>query len=94
MLFLSCLLCFHARLFVDDLCSSAGKGLSSCLSFVLSNCNIVTSNWYPGSGVVLDCIDSWSLSSFLLLLAPETDGDSLMTYSAPALVCLDSLVNT
>ena len=23
--------------------------------------------WYPGSGVVLDCIDSWSLPSFLLL---------------------------
>ena len=30
-------------------------------------CLIVTlslSHWYPGSGVVLDCIDSWSLSSF------------------------------
>ena len=24
--------------------------------------------WYPWSGVVLDCIDSWSLSSFLLCL--------------------------
>ena len=24
------------------------------------------SHWYPGSGVVLDCIDSWSLPSFLL----------------------------
>ena len=23
--------------------------------------------WYPGSGVVLDCIDSWSMPSFLLL---------------------------
>ena len=23
--------------------------------------------WYPGSVVVLDCIDSWSLSSYLLL---------------------------
>ena len=32
-------------------------------------CLIVTlslSHWYPGSGVVLDCIDSWSLPSFLL----------------------------
>ena len=27
------------------------------------------SHWYPGSGVVLDCIDSWSLTSFLLLIA-------------------------
>ena len=26
------------------------------------------SHWYPGSGVVLDCIDSWSLPSYLLLL--------------------------
>ena len=32
-------------------------------------CLIVTlslSPWYPGSGAVLDCIDSWSLTSFLL----------------------------
>ena len=32
-------------------------------------CLIVTlslSHWYPGSGVVLECIDSWSLPSFLL----------------------------
>ena len=27
------LLCFHARLFVDALCSTAGKGLTSWLSF-------------------------------------------------------------
>ena len=26
------------------------------------------SHWYPGSGVALDCINSWSLPSFLLLL--------------------------
>ena len=43
-----------------------GKGwpLGSCLW-----CLIVTlslSHWYPGSGVVLDCIDSWSLPSFLI----------------------------
>ena len=33
-------------------------------------CRIVTlslSHWYPGSGVVLDCIDPWSLPSVLLL---------------------------
>ena len=24
--------------------------------------------WYPGTGVVLDCIDSWSLLSFLLIM--------------------------
>ena len=26
------------------------------------------SHWYPGSGVLPDCIDSWSLRSYLLLL--------------------------
>ena len=36
------LLCFHARLFVDALWSLAGKGLTSWLSFVMSNCNVVT----------------------------------------------------
>ena len=36
------LLCFHARLFVDALWSPAGKGLTSWLSFVMSNCDVVT----------------------------------------------------
>ena len=29
--------------------------------------NLSLSHWYPGSGVVLDCIDSWSLHPYLLL---------------------------
>ena len=53
-----CLLCLCARLFICALWSPAGKGLTSWLSFVVSNCEFVTSDWYPGSGVVLDCIDS------------------------------------
>ena len=32
----------HARLFVDALWSPAGKGLTSWLSFVMSNCDVVT----------------------------------------------------
>ena len=36
------LLCFRARLFIDALWSPAGKGLSSWLSFAMSNCEIVT----------------------------------------------------
>ena len=38
--------------------SPAGEGLTSWLSFVVSYCEIVLSHWYPGSGVVLDCIDT------------------------------------
>ena len=62
------LLCFHARLFVDFLWSPAGKGLTFWFSFAMSNCDVSPSNWYPGSGAVLDCIDSWSVPSFLLWL--------------------------
>ena len=36
------LLCFHARLFVGVLWSPAGKGLTSVLSFVMSNCDDIT----------------------------------------------------
>ena len=52
-----CLLCFvHVCLYV--LCGLAGKGLTSWLSFVVSSVSLSLSHWYPGSGVVLDCIDS------------------------------------
>ena len=38
--------------------SPAGKGLTFWLSFVVSAVSLSLSYWYPGSGVVLDCIDS------------------------------------
>ena len=31
---------------------------NSWLSFVVSSVSLSLSHWYPGSGVVLDCIDS------------------------------------
>ena len=61
-----CLLCLCACLFKCALWSPAGKGLTSWLLFVVSTVNLSLSHWYPGSGVVLDCIDSWSLHSYLL----------------------------
>ena len=54
-----CLLCLCARLFICALWSPAGKGLTSWLSFVVStSMSLSLSHWYPGSSVVLDCIDS------------------------------------
>ena len=38
--------------------SPAGKELNSWLSFVVSSVSFSLSHWYPGSGLVLDCIDS------------------------------------
>ena len=59
-MFLFCLVfaMFCARLFICALWSPAGKGLTSWLSFVVSSVSLSLSHWYPGSGVVLDCIDS------------------------------------
>ena len=58
MFYFLCLLCLCVRLFICALWSPAAKWLTSWLSFVVSNCEFVTYHWYPGSGVVLDCIDS------------------------------------
>ena len=67
-MFLFCLVfaMFCARLFICALWSPAGKGLTSWLSFVVSSVSLSLSHWYPGSGVVLDCIDSRSLHHYLL----------------------------
>ena len=51
-------LCLCARLCICALWSPAGKGLTSWLSFVVSAVSLSLYHWYPGSGVVLDCIDS------------------------------------
>ena len=57
-----CYLCLvfdmRSRLFIAALWSPAGKGMTSELLFVLSyNCDFCHFLvWYPGSGVVLDCI--------------------------------------
>ena len=42
------------------------KGLISWLLFVMFLLLCYFPIWYPGTGVVLDCIDSWSLLFFLL----------------------------
>ena len=49
-MFLFCLV------FAMSLCASVW--LTSVLSFVVSTVSLSLSHWYPGSGVVLDCIDS------------------------------------
>ena len=57
-MFLFCLVfaMFCARLFICASWSPAGKGLTSWLSFVVSSVSLSLSHWYPGSGVVLDCM--------------------------------------
>ena len=61
-----CLLCLCARLFICALWSPAGKGLTSWLSFVVSTVSLSLSHWYPGSGVVLDCINIHSFLWFVV----------------------------
>ena len=53
-----CLLCLCARLFICALWSSAGKGPSSLLSFLVFNCELPLSHCNPGSCVILESNDS------------------------------------
>ena len=66
MFFLSCV-CYafvHVYLYVP--CGHLlGKG--SCLWCL--TVSLLLSHWYPGSGVVLDCIDSLSLHPYLHVLS-------------------------
>ena len=54
---LSCV-CYVLCASICALWSPAGKGLPSWLSIVVSTVSLSLSHWYPGSGVVLNCIDS------------------------------------
>ena len=54
-----CLLCFvRVCLCVLRGRLLGGGGLASWLSFVVSSVGLSLSHWCPGSGVVLDCMDS------------------------------------
>ena len=53
-----CLLCLCARLFICALWSPAGKGLALDTRLWCLTVSLSLSHRYPGSGVVLDCIDS------------------------------------
>ena len=53
-----CLLCLCARLFICALWSPAEKGLPLGFCLWCITVSMSLSHWYPGSGVVLDCIDS------------------------------------
>ena len=64
-IYVLCLSCFHiCSLLPFGQLKGKGRPLGSCLWCLLWFCyfNI----WYPRTGVVHDCIDSWSLLSFLL----------------------------
>ena len=64
---LLCLFCLCTRLFICALWSSAGKGWALGSRLWCLTVSLLLSHWYPGSGVVLDCINSWSLLPYLLL---------------------------
>ena len=68
---LSCICYVFVRVCLYVLCGHLlGKGwpLGSRLWCLTVSLSLSLSHWYPGSGVVLDCINSWSLHPYLLLL--------------------------
>ena len=72
---LSCVCYVFARVCLIVLCGHLlGKGWPLGSRFWCLTVSLSLSHWYPGSGVVLDCIDSWSLHPYLLsicLIATE-----------------------
>ena len=66
--------CYFCHVFVMFLCvclllpcgNLLGKGLPLGSLLCCPIVSLLLSHWYPGSDVVLNCIDSWSLSSLLL----------------------------
>ena len=68
MLFLSCFCYTLVRLCLLMPCGHLlGKGWPLGFRLWCLIVKLSLSHWYPGSGVVLDCINSWSLPFFLLL---------------------------
>ena len=63
-----CLLYVFVRVCLYVLCGHLlGKGWPLGFRLWCRTVSLSLSHWYPGSGVVLDCIDSWSLHPYLLL---------------------------
>ena len=53
-----CLLCLCARLLICALCHLLGKGWPLGSRFRCLTVSLSLSHWYPGSVVLLECIDS------------------------------------
>ena len=65
-LFLSCVCYAFVRVCLYVPCGHLlGKGWPLSFRLWCLTVSLSLSHWYPGSGVVLDCIDSWSLHPYL-----------------------------
>ena len=63
---LSCVCYVFVRVCLYVLCGHLlGKGWPFGYRLWCLTVSLSLSHWYPGSGVVLDCIDSWSLHPYL-----------------------------
>ena len=69
----SCLSVMLSCMFLTALWSPVGKGLTSWLSCICFLVFLSLSNMVSGSGLILDCIDSRCLPSFLLCSTDALD---------------------
>ena len=68
--FLSCVCYVFVHVCLYVLCGYLlGKGWPLGSRLWCLTVNLSLFHWYPGSGVVLDCIESWSLHPYLLLFS-------------------------
>ena len=79
--FLSCVCYDFVRVCFYVLCGHLlGKGWPLDYRLWCHTVNLSLSHWYPGSGVVLDYIDSWSLHSYFLLFSEATSDSRNSSY--------------
>ena len=75
---LSCVCYVFVRVCLYVLCGHLlGKGWPLGSRLWRLTVSLSLSHWYPGSGVVLDCIDSWSLHPYLLCTKITYGGSNL-----------------
>ena len=85
------LLCFYARLFVDALWSPAGKGLTTWLSFVMSNCDFPIGILCQVRCLIVSIPDLCLLSYFNVYVHLKLEGKTHFTFLHTA-IALDTLL--
>ena len=91
-----CFFCGSFLLFVFYVCHAVLSVLCSLLDSLVYGVFLCICHfpiWCPGSGVVFDCIDSWSLpSSLLCIIGPSSRVWNIMVATGTRLLCLLGLI--
>ena len=87
--FLACICYAIVRVCLYVPCSHLlGKGWPLGYRLWCLTVSLLLFHWYPGSGVVLDCIDSWSLHPYILSYSCKSQYDNVSCARTISLHCI------